>query len=86
MAAPRDDQPVDRGPDQFASNARAIAADALPAPTTTVRPATGAGMCAATARAGSAAASAASNKPRKIARIALFSPAFTATPEAVPAS
>ena len=65
------------GPGQFASKARAIAADALPAPTTTVRPATGAGMCAATARAGSAAASAASNKPRRTSRIALFSPAFT---------
>src|SRR5581483_4037838 len=50
------------GPGQASSKARAIAAEALPAPTTTVRPATGAGRCATTARRGSAAASAASNR------------------------
>ena len=55
---------------QAFSKARAIAAEALPAPTTTVRPATGGGRCGVIARAGSAAASAASNRARSNSRAA----------------
>src|SRR5260370_18776161 len=61
------------GPGQAASKARAIAAEALPAPTTTVRPRTGGGIWGAIARAGSAAASAASNSARSNSPAATYS-------------
>ena len=48
------------GPSQLSSTARAMAADALPAPTTTVRPLGGGGRAAGMRRAGWAAATAAS--------------------------
>ena len=55
----------ERSPSQLSSTARAMAADALPAPTTTVRPAGGAGRWGGTVRAGSAAAKAASKRLRR---------------------
>lgn len=54
----------DKGPCQWSSTARAIAADALPAPTTTSRPLGGLGRCRGTHRAGWAAAMAASSMSR----------------------
>src|SRR5947199_10167086 len=65
------------GPDQTASNARAIAAEALPAPTTTVRPRTGAGLRCSNTREGSAAASAASNNARNVSPTAVRSYVLT---------
>src|SRR5713101_489364 len=65
------------GPDQPASNALAIAAEALPAPTTTVRPRTGVGIRSPSAREGSAAASAASNNALSVSPAALRSCVFT---------
>src|SRR6185312_8772688 len=53
------------GPRHASSKARAIAAEALPAPIATVRPGTGGGRRPARARSGAAAASAASNRPRR---------------------
>src|SRR5262249_21152575 len=50
-----------RGPDQFSSTALAINADALPAPTTIVRPFGGEGRWAGTRSDGDAAFTAASN-------------------------
>jgi hypothetical protein len=51
MAVAGDDEPS-RSPGHSVSKARAIAADALPAPTTTVRPGTAVGSAAAIARCG----------------------------------
>jgi hypothetical protein len=56
------------GPDQFASTAAAIAAAALPAPTTMVLPFGGFGRCLGTHNAGDAAATAASNMSRNSLR------------------
>ncbi len=56
------------GPRQCFSTAAAIAAAALPAPTTIVRPFGGLGKCSGTISAGSAAATAASNSERNRAR------------------
>jgi hypothetical protein len=64
-------------PGQAISKARAIAAEALPAPTTIVLPATGGGRYGGIARAGSAAASAASNSARSSSRAAASSPELT---------
>src|SRR5579885_2714139 len=55
-------------PGQCSSTARAIAAEALPAPTTRVRPVGGGGRCGGTQRAGAAEAIAASNMARRSAR------------------
>ena len=56
------------GPRQCFSTAAAIAAAALPAPTTIVRPLGGSGRCSGTISAGSAAATAASNSERNSVR------------------
>ena len=56
------------GPRQCFSTAAAIAAAALPAPTTIVRPLGGSGRCLGTISAGSAAATAASNSERNKTR------------------
>ena len=68
MAVAGDDQARRAAPSNGASTARAMAAAALPAPTTTVRPLGAAGRNGGTQRAGSQAASAASNMRRSKAR------------------
>ena len=79
-----------RSPFQFSSNARAIAADALPAPTTIVRPLGGSGRWRGTIFAGSASPIAASKRRRRKVRAKAssmsVSPRGAAYDEAAPIS
>ena len=73
----------DRGPRQACSTARAMAAAAFPAPTTTVRPAGGSGSRPAITVSAEAAATAASNRESRQALAESFEPTSSAERSAV---